>query len=273
MPGGDLRRRAVITENDAFTSHRVTYRSGDLTVSGVMNVPKGKGPFPAVVLAHGYIDPGIYATGQGMNRELEYLAREGFVVLHTDYRGHADSDDVDPVEHEIRLGYVRDIVSAVKALQELPAVDRERVAIAGRSMGGGLAFGALVADPELVDAAVVWASVSTKFEDNFRRWSLPERPDRANAFMERFGTPDENPKFWRGLSPRYYFDRVEAKVLMHHGRLDDSCPYRWAVETHSALKDAGVSVKLHTYDNEGHTFYPDWELSMRRTVDFLRAHA
>lgn len=271
--GGDLRREALITQNDEYTSHRVSYRSGDLRISGVLNVPRGKGPFPAVVLAHGHIDPEVYVNGQGMNRELDYLAREGFVVLHTDYRGHAESDDVDEVEHELRLGYVRDAIAAVRALKPVARVDAERVSLAGRSMGGGVTFGALVAEPDLVDAAVVWASVSTKFEDNFRRWALPERPDRANQFMERFGAPDENPTFWRGLSPRYYVDRIGASVMMHHGRLDESCPYRWATATHQALQKADVDVTFHTYENEGHTFYPEWELSMRRTVDFLRAKA
>jgi dipeptidyl aminopeptidase/acylaminoacyl peptidase len=91
--------------------------------------------------------------------------------------------------------------------------------------------------------------------------------------MERFGEPEQNPRFWRGLSPRTYVDRIEASVMMHHGRLDESCPYRWATATYAALRDAGVDVTLHTYENEGHTFYPEWELSMRRTVEFLRAKA
>ena len=45
-----------------------------------------------MVLNHGYIEPSVYVTGQGLMREQDYLARAGFVVLHTDYRGYADSD-------------------------------------------------------------------------------------------------------------------------------------------------------------------------------------
>ncbi len=40
-------------------------------------MPLGKGPFPALVLAHGYIDPDIYVNGQGLMREQDYLARAG----------------------------------------------------------------------------------------------------------------------------------------------------------------------------------------------------
>ena len=46
------------------------------------------------MLNHGYIEPSIYVTGQGLAREQDALARAGFVVLHTDYRGHAASDPV-----------------------------------------------------------------------------------------------------------------------------------------------------------------------------------
>ncbi|WP_436731527.1 hypothetical protein [Streptomyces sp. URMC 128] len=58
-----------------------------------MNVPEGKGPFPALVPAHRYIDPVVYVSGQVMPREQDRLARSGYVVLHTGYRNHARSDD------------------------------------------------------------------------------------------------------------------------------------------------------------------------------------
>ena len=62
-------RQGLLGTTDAYTRYEVTYRSGDLRVSGVLLVPTGKGPFPAVVLNHGYIEPSIYVTGQGLSRE------------------------------------------------------------------------------------------------------------------------------------------------------------------------------------------------------------
>ena len=199
ITGGDLKRGRLLGDFGQYRSHEVTFRSGGLTISGVLNVPAGKGPFPAVVLNHGYIEPSVYVTGQGMTREQDYLARSGFVVLHNDYRGHAGSDDVEQTDLEFRLGYTRDAIAAVKALRGLPEVRDDQVALAGRSMGGGVVFNALVVDPELVDVAVVWASVSTRYIDNFRRWTEPERPDRAAEVTERWGTAEENPDFWAGL--------------------------------------------------------------------------
>ena len=61
--------REVLVRTDAYTQRAVTFRSDGLTISGVMNIPNGRGPFPVLVLAHGYIDPAIYVTGQGLRRE------------------------------------------------------------------------------------------------------------------------------------------------------------------------------------------------------------
>ena len=270
ITGGDLQRGRFLGDFGSYRSWEATFRSGRLTISSVLNVPEGEGPFPAVVLNHGYIEPSVYVTGQGMTRERDYLARAGFVVLHNDYRGHAGSDAVEPADLEFRLGYTRDAIAAVKALRGMPLVRDDQVALAGRSMGGGVVFNALVVDPKLVDAAVVWASVSTRYIDNFRQWTEPERPERAAEVTERWGTVEENPEFWAGLSSRTYFDRIEAAVLMHHGTLDESCPYPWALATRDALRQAGVDVDFRSYAGEYHTFFRDWELSMRRTVDFLR---
>jgi dipeptidyl aminopeptidase/acylaminoacyl peptidase len=268
--GGELERVRDLGGTTAYTRHEVTYRSGDLRISGQLLVPAGQGPHPAVVLNHGYIDPDVYVNGQGMPREQDYLAREGFVVLHVDYRGHAASDDTDDLDLELRLGYARDTIAAVKTLRTLDEVDPERIGMLGRSMGGGVTLNALVADPDIVKAAVVHSSVSSRFVDNFRRWTEPGRPGEATAIEERFGTIDESPDFWRGLSARTYFDRVEASVLMVHGARDESCPIGWARGTENALSAAGADVELVVYDDEGHTFAGQWADKMQRTVDFLR---
>lgn len=269
--GGELDRVRDLGGTNAYTRHEVTYRSGDLRISGQLLVPRERGPHPAVVLNHGYIDPAVYVNGQGMPREQDYLAREGFVVLHVDYRGHASSDDTDELDLELRLGYARDSIAAVKTLRTLDDVDPERIGMLGRSMGGGVTMNALVADPDIVKAAVIHSSVSSRFVDNFRRWTEPGRPDRANAFEERFGTVGEAPDFWAGVSARTYFDRLDASLLMVHGALDESCPVAWARSTDRALQRSGADAELVVYDDEGHTFAGQWADKMERSVAFLRA--
>src|SRR5690349_10701834 len=161
--GDKLKLGRVINRTDDYTTRIVTYRSEKLTVSGVMLVPDGKGPFPVLVLNHGYIDPDTYFPGQGMPREHDHLARQGYVVFHTDYRGHASGDDDPDVDYELRLPYAVDTINAVYAVKrsKLDFLDGDRVGWLGRSMGGNVTLNALVAQPDLVDAAVIYASTSS----------------------------------------------------------------------------------------------------------------
>lgn len=156
-----------------------------------MNVPAGDGPFPVLVLAHGYIDPDVYVNGQGLLREQDYLARAGYVVLHVDYRNHAQSGNDPRSDVRLRVGYTEDVINAVLAVKQsrLPFLDREQVGLLGRSMGGGVVYNVLVAQPGLVDAAVVYAPVSSNTVENFNRWirGEPGRDDLARRIIDRYG--------------------------------------------------------------------------------------
>jgi dipeptidyl aminopeptidase/acylaminoacyl peptidase len=274
--GRQLRVGRVLDRNSAYTRYFVTYLSGKLRISGIMNVPAGSGPFPVLVLNHGYIDPDVYTNGRGLAREQDYLARRGYVVLHTDYRDHAQSDDDPDGQQELRLGYTEDAINAVLAIKgsSLRYLDRERVGMLGRSMGGGITFNALVAKPGLVDAAVVYAPVSSNAVDNFNRWTRgqAERRPVAQRIMAEYGSPERNPTFWRNLSAVNFFDRVTEPILVHHGTDDESCPIAWSRQTVAALRKAGKDAELLTYRGEPHAFAAAWPASMRRTVAFFDAN-
>ncbi|MGZ4638102.1 MAG: alpha/beta hydrolase family protein [Actinomycetes bacterium] len=271
--GRDLRRVRVLARTDRYTRWFITYRSGSLRISGVMNIPVGKGPFPVVVLCHGYIDPAVYRNGQGLVREQDYLARHGYAVLHTDYRNHAQSDKDPSAELHLRLGYTEDVINAVLAVKHstLPALDRARVGLLGRSMGGGVVYNVLVVRPGLVKAAVVFAPVSSRAADNFNRWirDAPGLDRLSDRIITRYGAPERAPAFWRDVSAASFFDRVTEPVLIHHGSADRTCPPRWSRYTLHALRAAGKDARLLTYAGEGHAFGRLWPLSMRRTVAFL----
>ncbi|MFD3406682.1 alpha/beta hydrolase family protein [Kribbella sp. NPDC058693] len=269
--GGALKLERVLARNSEYTRYHVTYRSGSLTISGIMNVPATPGRHPALVLNHGYIDPAVYTNGRGLMREQDYLARRGYVVLHTDYRNHAESSKDPNAELTLRLGYTEDAINAVLALKTSPSVDPARIGMLGRSMGGGVTYNTLVAQPGLVKAAVVFAPVSSDAADNFNRWTRPERP-LATQLLRRYGEPSRNPKFWRNLSAVNFFDRVTEPVLVHHGESDSTCPIAWSRESVAALKAAGKDATLYTYPGEEHAFGPAWPTSMARTVTFFKQH-
>ncbi|MFY0407273.1 alpha/beta hydrolase family protein [Solicola sp. PLA-1-18] len=274
--GGDLRLGRVLDRDDAYVRYAATFRGDGLRISGVMNVPRGAGPFPVLILNHGYIDPAVYRTGQGMMREQDYLAREGYAVLHVDYRNHAGSDDDPDVDVELRLPYSVDVVNAALAVRDsdVAELDGARMGYFGRSMGGPVTYNALIARPDLVKAAVVYAPTSSVAIDNVRQFYLDDggRDEAVAELWRRYGRPDTNPTFWREASSRPYLGDIAQPLLVQQGEQDDTCPPRWARATVEAMKAAGGDVELVTYEREGHTFYDQFARSMRRTTRFFDRH-
>ena len=269
--GTDLQLVRVLEENNAYTRHYVTYESGDLTISGIMNVPKGSGPFPVVILNHGYIDPAVYTNGRGLRREQDYFARNGFVAFHPDYRNHAESDDDPNHELTMRYGYVEDVINAVHALRNanLSFIDRDRIGMMGHSMGGGIAQAVMVIQPKLVDAVILYAPVSGDQYKNFERYQS-RRPEVGQVILDKYGNYEQNPQFWDEASPSSYYSRVEIPILIHHGTSDADVPFAWSEEAEQKLMAAGKQVRFFRYEGEGHEFSRDWNLFMQRNVEFLR---
>jgi len=271
--GRDFTVGRVLAQNSAYTRYYITYTSGELTISGIMNVPAGTGPFPLVLLNHGYIDPAIYTNGRGLKREQDYLARQGHVVIHSDYRGYAESDDDPMVDQRFRIGYAEDVINAIKAVERagLPYVDTERVGMLGHSMGGGVAWRIAVTQPGLVDAFVQFAPVSADERDNFAKWTR-RRAEVAEAIIAEHGTPEENPAFWDAISPLSFFDRITAPILIHHGTADESVPLAWSEREAAALEAAGKDVRLEVYPGEPHEFAQAWPTVMEQTAEFFAQH-
>lgn len=274
LQGSDLKLGKVLADNAQYTRHYITYQSGNLTISGIMNVPKGtppEGGFPLLVLNHGYIDPSIYTNGRGLKREQDYLAKQGFAVLHPDYRNHAESDKDPQAEINIRLGYIEDVLNAVDAAKksDLAFINKDRIGMLGHSMGGGITLGVLVTKPDLIKAAVLFAPVSGNAQDSYYRWT-ERRPDVARKITELFGSPEQNPDFWKDVSPASFYGNIRAPVDIHHGTKDADVPLEWSQNTLNSLKASGKTATLYTYEGQPHEFTTAWTQVMERTAAFFR---
>ena len=268
--GSDLKVGKVFSSSSQYTKHRVSYESGGLTISGIMVKPRGKGPFPVVVLAHGYINPDTYWSGQGFRREQDWLGRNGYVALHVDYRNHARSDKDPKNDVSLRLGYAEDVIGAALAVKDSGSryLDKNKVALLGRSMGGGVAFQALVMQPGVFDAAITYASTSTLAADNFNKWTRNMYPV-GKQVLTAYGSPQKNPKVWQDMSSRYFFSRVTEPVLIIHGTKDQSCDISWARATHKELQRNGVDVTYVEYPGAPHYMYGEWSNSIKQVDRFL----
>lgn len=268
--GRDLVLGPVLDNNTSYTRYYITYKSGELAISGIMNVPKGEGPFPVLILNHGYIDPAVYTNGRGLKREQDYFARRGYVVIHPDYRNHADSTKIEGVDEEFRLGYAEDVINAVYAVREseLGFFDKENIGMLGHSMGGGVALQIMTTRPELVKAISLYAPVSADARDNFEQWTT-SRTETAERILQTYGNFEDSPVFWDNISPVNFIDSVEVPVVLHHGTADDDVPYEWSERLSNELKKAGKDITFYTYEAGSHEFINEWPLFMQRNTDFF----
>lgn len=274
--GRDLKLGRVLDNNSAYTRYYITYKSGQLTISGIMNIPKGPGTFPLLILNHGHIDTAVYTNGRGLKREQDYLARRGFAVLHPDYRDHAQSDKDPDTDVNFRLGYVEDVINAILAVKnsnspQLANVDTKNIGMLGHSMGGGVTLGVLVARPDLVQAAVLFAPVSGDVRDNFARW-IERRPETAQRIIQKFGSPEDSPDFWDNVSPRTFYEKILTPILLHHGTADDSVPIQWSDKLDANLKAQDKQITYKTYPGQPHEFTSAWPAVMRSSSDFFKQH-
>lgn len=271
--GRDLELGRVLDDNFFYTRYYITYLSGDLKISGIMNVPKGTGPWPVLILNHGYIDPDIYTNGRGLKREQDYLARNGFIVIHPDYRNHAESDRDDASHLSLRFGYTEDVINAIYAVKEsnYEWFDKDNIGMLGHSMGGGITLNIITARPDLVKAAVLFAPVSGDYRDNFARWTR-NRPTEASDIIATYGEPETSPDFWNNISPLNFVSDISAPVMIHHGDADDSVPLEWSDKLVATLQINNKEHEYFIYPGEPHEFINAWPQVMQRSTNFFKQY-
>lgn len=275
LEGDNFKVGRVLAETASYTRYYITYTSqGGLKISGIMNVPHGEGPFPLIITNHGYISPEVYTNGRGLKREQDYLAKHGYVVVHPDYRGHADSDP-DPVRGRAQnlgyTGYAADSLNAIIAIKKagLPYVDTERVGILGHSMGGAVTLVMAVSHPELIDAIVLFAPSHANFQENYNRWRKNSYTDEENAALADEIGPLDSPFSWDPFSASQYYSDIDDPIMFHHGTADESVPLQWSEKMSSDLEGIGKDVTLYVYDGEPHEFTRAWFEVMSRSVEFF----
>lgn len=272
--GTDLTFEQVEARTSTYTRHRISYMSNGVKVSGIMNIPVGEWPFPVIILNHGYIDPAVYTVGRGLKREQDYLARNGYAVLHTDYRNHGLSD-TDPTLEDSYLFrsyfYAIDSINAILAIEALndPRFATDRVGMMGHSMGWGVTMHAMIARPDLIDAWVLYAPVHSNEYQNMRRRRYENLSEQERIdWSERIGNIDD-PTTFSPYSAETYFDRIEGPIQIYHGTQDESCPYDRALHIRDRMEQADIDVSLITFTDEKHEFIPQWNTFMEGVGDFF----
>lgn len=113
------------------------------TLSGELVLPKGKGPFPAVILLHpcNGITPTVRSS---LLAHAHYLARNGFAVLYFESirtRGMGGGKACGPPLGSVAtVVMLNDAFNAKTALPRSAMIDGDNIFVAGQSLGGSAAL-------------------------------------------------------------------------------------------------------------------------------------
>ncbi len=239
-----LQIKEQMFRGDGFTKFHMTWPSGGQTMTGTISLPDGPGPFPVVVVNHGYIPADRYWVGQDSGIFGDPLAAHGFISVAPNWPGYSGSGPAAPDLPAV-VGELIAALDLVGSLSTLAQADPTRVAFIGHSNGGGISLLAMVVDPR-IKAAVLFAPVSSDMADNARKWWL-----RSNT-MGAAGSPDTNPEGYQHLSPRNYFATGQPPALFLQGTADEDIPAAWTQTTRDALTAKGVQTDLVWFPDAHH---------------------
>ena len=113
----------------------ITIESGEASLEGVLLLPDGAAPFPAVVICHPHPQYGGSMHNNVLSAAAGGLLERGVAALLFNFRGVGSSDGVPGDRDAARL----DALAALAFAARLQELDAERVALAGYSFGAGVA--------------------------------------------------------------------------------------------------------------------------------------
>jgi dienelactone hydrolase len=299
--------RPAYARPGAFEEKGIRVGRGDWELPGTLTLPKGPGPFPALVLVHGS-GPNDRDETIGPNqpfRDLAWgLASRGIAVLRYDKRTRVYgpkivADKALASSLTVKEEVVDDALSAVEVLLAEPGVDRSAVYALGHSLGGTLVPRIAAADRNgSVAGYVIMAGATQPLEDTMVRQmtyllgldgGLSEddrrqldqfraQAARIKAFTPADAASGENvmgagPAYWldlKGYDPPAAAKAIERPLLILQGARD----YQVTIVDFDNWKTALAGrpdVAFRLYPKLNHLFAEG--LGFSTPAEYTQAHA
>jgi len=278
-PGSDIVIEQTLTPGSNYNKYITSYKSEGLKIYALMTIPTGEKPkdgWPVIIFNHGYISPTQYRTAERYEAYIDAFARNGYIVFKSDYRGHGNSEGI--AGGHFSPGYTIDVLNALSSLKKYKDTNPEQIGMWGHSMGGGITLNTTVISKE-IKAASIWAGTVGSINDEFSNWGRRAghtHPSGSTgsgggrqSLAEQFGTPEQNPQFWRSIDPLNYLQDINVPVEIQHGLSDEEVNPEVSANLNAKLKALGKTVEYYTYPGDNHNISNNFNTAIQRSVDFF----
>lgn len=243
----------------------IAFKARDgIQIHGYLTRPPDQtgGPMPLIVHPHG--GPFGIRDVWGFNPEVQFLASRGYAVLQVNYRGSGGYGFGFEAAGFKRWGLEMqdDLTDAVKWAIEEGIADPENIGIYGASYGGYATMMGLVKTPELYRVGINYVGVVDlprlyRYDTQTRRVEGIQDWFR-NWWVTHIGDPKADADRLHDTSPINFVERIEAPVMVVHGRLDPRVDidgqYRPLIR---ALKAENKTYEALVKRFEGHGFFKE----------------
>lgn len=268
-----LHRQPGLAGKKLARTEPISFEASDgMTIHGYLTRPRNatqSQKLPMVVLVHG--GPHGPRDYWGYDAEVQMLANEGYAVLRVNYRGSGGYG-----AKYMAAGYrhwgdhiMRDINEGTEYAIEQGGIDKDSVCIMGASFGGYAAVQAPTLAPELYKCIITHVGVS-----NLHLMNDSDIPDwyAGESYLDLvLGT---NKAQLDAFSPVNNVAKLNAPVLIAHGKDDKRVVFENAEQLEAALKEQGKPYETYYKDGEGHGFYDEGNRKeyFERVAAFLKKY-
>jgi len=259
LTASDERRSFSGVELDNAEYQEVSFQNTeqDLKLGGMLFVPEGDGPFPAVVTIQG---SGTSVRGNRWDLTLnQFLQESGIVVLEPDKRGSDQSEgDWRNASFE---DLATDTLAAVSFLKDQGKVAISDIGVIGLSQGGRIA--PLVADKSQdirfivnVVGGALPAYDLLVYEETHNLRELGILPGLSDLLAYPSSWMVRNvaqPRFWDAIGnfdPLPYWRTLSVEALILYGENDTNVPTSESAAILESLDKSNLDVRI--YEGSGH---------------------
>ena len=232
-----------------------SYTSFDgLRISARLYRPSPKlgyeGPRPLVLYIHGGPQSQERPDFTWFSMPLiQYLTLNGFSVFVPNVRGSSGYgfNYMKQVIKDWGGKDAKDHIEGLKHLEKDPLIDSTKRFVVGRSYGGYMTLWLMTNYPSY------WKGGCDMFGPYDLIGFYKRLPPSWQVYFDRIlGNPEKDKNFLIERSPKTYFDRLQAPLLIVQGKNDPRVTIEESTEVYNVLKEKGKDVELLVFEDEGH---------------------